>query len=63
VTGILDRLVDELAELDNAIRAAGREHLAGNPQRALELLDDAAIHLADVRADLRRELDEPDPQP
>lgn len=49
-------LVDELASLDEQIRAAAREHLAGNHERAVEMLQDAKIHLADVIADARRAL-------
>jgi hypothetical protein len=56
VTGILDRLLEELADLDDQVRAAGRAHLEGDSLRACRLLDDLAIQLADLRADLRREL-------
>jgi hypothetical protein len=62
VTGILDRLVDELALADDQVRQAAVEHLKGDTRAALELLDDVALLLADVRADLHRELDE-DPEP
>jgi hypothetical protein len=60
VSRIIDRLVDELAALDDEVRAAGKVHLDGDPQRALAILDDVHLLLADVRADLRRELD-PEP--
>ena len=64
MSGILDRLVAELGDLDEQIRAAGRAHLDGDPRRALELLDDVRLLAADVAADLRRELDgDPEPRP
>jgi hypothetical protein len=62
VTGILDRLLEVLADLDEQVRVAGRAHLKGDSRGACRLLDDLAIQLADLRADLRREL-EPEPQP
>jgi hypothetical protein len=61
VTEILARLVDELSVLDEQLRAGGRAHLDGDPHGALALLDDVAVLLADVRADLRRELADPEP--
>jgi hypothetical protein len=61
VSSVSDRLLADLAEADEFVRAAGKAFLDEDPQQTLELVGDAWLLLRDLHADLGRELNEPEP--